>query len=84
MVKMAWERGGTRARWENGEGHMGKVGLPPFFRSGPIFCGARISVRHRKLHFCGARAKCATESLLSVAHSNACATESLLSVAHRG
>ena len=60
MVKMAWERGGTRARWENGEGHMGKVGLPPFCRSGPIFCGARILVRHRKLHFCGARARCAS------------------------
>ena len=68
MVKMAWERGGTRARWENGEGHMGKWGCHLFVDLG------QYSVAH------GSR--CATESCISVAHGSRCATESFISVAH--
>ena len=59
MVKMAWERGGARARWEDEEGHMGKGWCAPFCRSGG---------QHSVAHGVG----CATESGHSVAHRAAC------------
>ena len=51
MGKMAWERGGTRARWENGEGHMGKVGLPPFCKSGAHFLWRTVLGAPQKVMF---------------------------------
>ena len=70
MVKMAWERGGARARWEDKEGHMhGERVVSPFVDL----------VRHLSvIHGCG----CATESEDSVAHRGWCATEIPLSVEH--
>ena len=70
MVKMTWERGGARARWEEEEAHM-HVG-----RGGVTFYNL---VRHFSVaHGC----RCATERQDSVAHRGWCATEIHLSVAH--